>query len=65
VRVIAYDAVAGPRPFEALARAVEDVKLRVPIAAAYPLDRAAEAHARLERGHVVGRIALRIHEREE
>jgi NADPH:quinone reductase len=65
LRVIAYDVVAGPREFEALGRAVEAVKLRVPIAAVYPLERAAEAHARIERGHVLGRIALRIRERED
>ena len=34
--------------------------LRVPIAAAYPLVQAARAHQRIERGHVIGRIALRI-----
>jgi len=28
--------------------------------AVYPLAQAAQAHARLERGHVLGRIALRI-----
>jgi NADPH2:quinone reductase len=65
VRLIAYDVVAGPREFEALGRAVEEVKLRVPLAAVYPLERAVEAHSRLERGHVLGRIALRIREREE
>jgi NADPH2:quinone reductase len=60
VRVVAYDATAGPREFARLARAVEDTRLRVPIAATYPLAGAARAHERLERGHVVGRIALRI-----
>ncbi|HEX5832032.1 MAG TPA: zinc-binding dehydrogenase [Gemmatimonadaceae bacterium] len=60
VRNIAYDAVAGPRQFERLPRAVEDAHLTVPIAAPYPLAQAAEAHRRLEQGHVLGRIALRI-----
>ncbi|HEU4643517.1 MAG TPA: NADP-dependent oxidoreductase [Gemmatimonadaceae bacterium] len=59
VRVVAYDAVAGPREFEHLDRAVDEAHLRVPIAAVYPLDRAAEAHARLAKGHVLGRIVLR------
>jgi NADPH:quinone reductase len=65
LRAIAYDAVGGPGELEALARAVEAAKLRVPIAAVYPLERAAEAHARVERGHVLGRIVLRIRERED
>lgn len=63
VRLIAYDAVAGPAEFEKLDRAVAEAHLQVPIAATYPLEEAAEAHARLERGHVLGRIALRIRDR--
>jgi NADPH:quinone reductase-like Zn-dependent oxidoreductase len=51
---------AGSREFARLERAVAEVRLRVPIAAAYPLAQAAKAHARLERGHVLGRIVLRI-----
>lgn len=62
IRVVAYDAVAGPREFEQLDRAVAEARLRVPIAAAYPLHQVAEAHARLEKGHVLGRIVLRIRE---
>jgi NADPH:quinone reductase-like Zn-dependent oxidoreductase len=37
-----------------------EANLRVPVAAAYPLTEAAQAHERLEQGHVLGRIALRI-----
>jgi D-arabinose 1-dehydrogenase-like Zn-dependent alcohol dehydrogenase len=55
-----YDAVAGPREFEELDHAVEEVRLQVPIEAVYPLERAAEAHARVEQGHVLGRIVLQI-----
>jgi len=33
---------------------------QVPIAASYSLARASQAHARIERGHVVGRIVLKI-----
>lgn len=58
--VLAYDAVAGPRELARLNRAVEESRLRVPIAAAYPLARAAQAHARVEKGHVLGRVVLRI-----
>jgi NADPH2:quinone reductase len=58
VRVRTYDAEAGPSEFAALGRAVDAARLRVPIAAQYPLGRAADAHRRLD-GHVVGRIVLR------
>jgi NADPH:quinone reductase-like Zn-dependent oxidoreductase len=60
VRVVAYDGAVGPREFARLERAVTEAKLRVPIAAVYPLAQAAKAHERLERGHVLGRIVLRI-----
>lgn len=60
VRVHAYDAAAGPREFARLASAVEEAALRVPVAEVYPLAQAAQAHERLEKGHVLGRIALRI-----
>ncbi|MEZ0332816.1 MAG: NADP-dependent oxidoreductase [Gemmatimonadales bacterium] len=60
VRVVAYDAVADPRKFAELERAADEVRLRVPIAAVYPLSEAAKAHARIEGGHVLGRIVLRI-----
>jgi NADPH2:quinone reductase len=55
-----YDAVAGRREYERLAAAVDEVRLSVPIAAELPLAQAAQAHVRLEQGHVLGRIALRI-----
>jgi NADPH:quinone reductase-like Zn-dependent oxidoreductase len=60
LRIIPYDAVAGVREFERLGRAVEAAKLQVPIAAAYPLAEAAKAHERIEAGHVLGKIVLRI-----
>ena len=60
IRVRAYDAQAGPKQFAQLERAIVDAKLRVPIAAVYSLARAAAAHARLERGHVLGRIVLQV-----
>jgi NADPH:quinone reductase len=62
IRMAAYDAVAGPREFAELERAVEESKLHVVIAGVYPLERAAEAHDRVERGHVIGRLAIRIRE---
>jgi NADPH:quinone reductase-like Zn-dependent oxidoreductase len=60
VRRLSYDATAGPAEFARLARAAEQVRLRVPIAAAYPLAQASRSHARLEGGHVRGRLVLRI-----
>jgi NADPH:quinone reductase len=60
IRLTAYDAEAGPREFARLQRAVAESKLRVPIARIYPLSQAAKAHVRLERGHVLGRIVLRV-----
>lgn len=60
VRLLAFDGVAGRREFARLARAVAEARLRVPIAAVYPLAQAAKAHARLERGRILGRIVLEI-----
>ncbi len=60
VRFLAYDALASSSEFARLERAAAEARLRVPIAAAYPLAQAAKAHARLERGHILGRIAVRI-----
>jgi NADPH:quinone reductase-like Zn-dependent oxidoreductase len=60
VQVRAYDAEVGPRPFARLDRAVTGARLRVPIAAAFPLEQAARAHARVGKGHVLGRVVIRI-----
>jgi NADPH:quinone reductase len=57
---IGYDATPGARQFGRLKRASEEAGLQVPIAATFPLTQAAKAHRRLEQGHVLGRIALRI-----
>jgi NADPH:quinone reductase-like Zn-dependent oxidoreductase len=59
-RVAAYDAIASPKAFAELARAIKAARLRVPIAARYPLTRAAAAHKRLEAGRVIGRVVLSI-----
>lgn len=60
IRVQAYDAIATPREFERLARAVAQARLRVPKAAVFPLAQAARAHMQLARGHHLGRIVLRV-----
>ena len=58
---VAYDAVAGPRQYERLNRAIEQAHLQVPIAAEYELSEAAQAQQRLEAGHILGKVVLRIH----
>jgi len=58
-RIQSYDAEVGPREFAQLGRAVEQARLRVPIAATYPLGKAAGAHRRLQE-KVIGRLVLRI-----
>jgi NADPH:quinone reductase-like Zn-dependent oxidoreductase len=60
VRMIPYDAVEGRAAFERLNRAVTESRLKVVIEKVYNLEQAAEAHARIEQGHVVGRIVLQI-----
>jgi NADPH:quinone reductase-like Zn-dependent oxidoreductase len=59
-RVIAYDAEGGVDAFARLGRAAEQARLKVPIAAAFPLARAAEAHRRVKQGHVFGRVVLAV-----
>jgi NADPH:quinone reductase len=58
LRMKGYDAPQGRRELAKLTRAIETSGLRVPIAARYPLARAADAHRRLARGHVFGKIVL-------
>jgi NADPH:quinone reductase-like Zn-dependent oxidoreductase len=60
VRMTSYDAGTGPRAFERLEKAAIEARLTVPIAATFPLAEAAKAHERLAKGHVLGRIVLRI-----
>ena len=60
LRVVSYDAVADVGELELLNEAIEATRLRVVIAAEYPLGQAAKAHERLEAGHVLGKIVLRI-----
>jgi NADPH:quinone reductase-like Zn-dependent oxidoreductase len=60
IQVIGYDGISGPREFARLERAVEAAKLEVVIAAAYPLAQARKAHERLAKGHVLGKIVLKV-----
>jgi NADPH:quinone reductase len=61
VKATPYDAQAGVRELERLNRAVEAAKLKVPIAEAFGLIDAAQAHRHLEDRHVLGKIVLRTH----
>jgi len=60
IQVVAYDAVPGVREFERLNRAIVAAKLKVPIAKTYPLERADDAYRFVRRGHVLGKVVLRI-----
>jgi NADPH:quinone reductase len=60
VNLVRYDAIAGAREFERLNAAITAVKLRVPIAAEYPLMRAAAAQQRMASGHVLGKVVLQV-----
>jgi NADPH:quinone reductase-like Zn-dependent oxidoreductase len=61
IRRISYDVAATPGKFKQLERSIAKAPLRVPIAAVFPLEKAAAAHQRLAHGHVVGSVVLRIH----
>jgi len=60
IRMTLYSFISGTREFELLNNAVEAAKLQVPIAAEFSLADAAEAHERLEAGHLLGKIVLRV-----
>jgi NADPH:quinone reductase len=59
IRFRSYDGLNSVRELTRLARAIDAARLRVPIAAIYPLARAADAHRRLHE-RPIGRIVLRI-----
>ena len=59
VSMQSYDADNSARGFAKLTRALDANRFQVPIAATFPLARAADAHRR-QQGHVIGRIVLRI-----
>lgn len=59
-RVRAFDAIASPREFAKLNRHLANGRTRVPIVASYPLGKAAQAHRRLDREHVPGRLVFAV-----
>jgi NADPH:quinone reductase-like Zn-dependent oxidoreductase len=56
--MILYSFVGGTAELERLNKEVVAGRLRVPVAATYTLDHAADAHRRLEAGHLLGKIVL-------
>jgi NADPH:quinone reductase-like Zn-dependent oxidoreductase len=60
IEMKSYDGLPGRREFQRLNRAIERARLKVLIAAEYPLAEAAKAHERLARGHLLGKIVLRV-----
>src|SRR6266480_4537155 len=58
--IIRYNAVPGIEEFQRLNRAIEAAKLKVPIEAEFPLAQADKAQERVEGGHILGKITLRI-----
>jgi NADPH:quinone reductase-like Zn-dependent oxidoreductase len=60
IKIIVYDAEPGPAHFRRFTAAVDEAKLKVPISAAFPLAEARKAHQRVESGHRIGKVVLRI-----
>ncbi|HWH53234.1 MAG TPA: zinc-binding dehydrogenase, partial [Gemmatimonadaceae bacterium] len=60
ITFVSYDAKMGRKQFARLNRAIERIPLTVPIAKEYRLEQAAQAHRRVERGHLLGRVVLRV-----
>jgi NADPH:quinone reductase-like Zn-dependent oxidoreductase len=60
VDVVVYDAIPGVKEFAHLNAAIVAAHLRVPIAAEFALADAGKAQQRLEAGHVLGKIVLKV-----
>ncbi len=60
VKTTAYDGTPGVGEFQRLNRAVEAARLKVPIGKSYRLARAGTAYEFVEKGHVLGKVVLRI-----
>jgi NADPH:quinone reductase len=48
------------KEFQRLGRAISNARVQVPTAEVYSLEDAAKAHRRVERGHVRGKVLLRM-----
>jgi NADPH:quinone reductase len=60
VKTTAYNGIPGVEEFARLNRALTGAKVEVPVAMSFPLSRAAAAYRLVKKGHVPGKIALRI-----
>jgi len=60
IKMKSYDGTPGVREFERLGRAIEAMDIKVPIAAGFKLEDAADAHRFIEKGHVLGKVVLRV-----
>ncbi|PYQ36697.1 MAG: NADP-dependent oxidoreductase [Acidobacteria bacterium] len=60
VKTTTYDGTPGVEELARLNRAVEAAKLKVPIAKSHPLGSAAAAYKRVGKGHVLGKVVLKI-----
>ncbi len=60
IKVILYDAVPGVAEFTRLNRALESIKLDVPIAAEFALADVRKAHERVAAGHLLGKVVLAV-----
>ncbi|HEY2164266.1 MAG TPA: NADP-dependent oxidoreductase [Gemmatimonadaceae bacterium] len=60
IKLVAYDAKPGVKQFARLTRALDQASLIVPIAKQFPLGQAAQAHRLVEKGHLLGRVVLRV-----
>ena len=58
--VVGYDAVPAPPEYARLNTAIVAAKLRVPIAAEFPLSAAAQAQERVVAGHLEGKVILEV-----
>jgi NADPH:quinone reductase len=63
IKFTSYDAKMGRKEFARLNRAIGKLPLTVPIARQFRLEQAAQAHRRVEKGHLLGRVVLRVGER--
>jgi NADPH:quinone reductase-like Zn-dependent oxidoreductase len=60
ITIKSWDGTPGVREFERLERAVDESKLKVPIAETFKLENAPDAHRFVEKGHVLGKVVLRV-----
>ncbi len=60
VKLVTYDAKPGVKEIARLSRALDNASLVDPIAKQLPLSHASRAHRLVEKGHLLGRVVLRV-----